>query len=175
MAETGLNYNWNRDFDPATGRYIESDPAGLAGGINTYAYAFDSPSRWSDPSGLGPQPLDPNSEECKALARKIDNIRKDIEKRWREYEENPGKLPESVPGGKPRESREGHLGLIKELEQILAQREKEYAEKCGRQQCPPDNSAVENMAKMLGLSVTTYLIISEGSRLFPPRNAIPVP
>jgi hypothetical protein len=134
-----------------------------------------NPLRWSDPSGLGPRQLDPNSEECKALARKIDNIRKDIEKRRREHAENPGKLPESVPGGKPRESREGHLGLIKDLEAILAQREAEYAAKCGGQQCPPDTSAIEDMAKMLGVSVGTYLLISEGSRLFPPRNAIPIP
>jgi hypothetical protein len=54
---------------------------------------------WSGPSGLAPRPLDPNGEECKALARKIDNIRQDIEKRRREYEENPDKLPESVPVG----------------------------------------------------------------------------
>ena len=171
-----LFYNYRRDYDPQVGRYVESYPIGLNGGINTYAYGFDNPVRWSEPSGLGPRQLDPNSEECKALAQKIDNIRKDLAKRRREYAENPGRLPDSVPGGKPRESRDGHLGLINELEQILAQREKEYAEKCGGQQCPSDNSsAVDSIAKALGISVSTYLIISEGSRLFPPRNAIPVP
>ena len=35
-AETGLNYNYFRDYDPTTGRYIESHPIGLGGGINTY-------------------------------------------------------------------------------------------------------------------------------------------
>lgn len=37
-AETGLWKNGFRDYDPALGRYIESDPLGLAGGPNTYAY-----------------------------------------------------------------------------------------------------------------------------------------
>jgi hypothetical protein len=36
-------------------------------------------------------------------------------------------------------------------------------------------NAVKNAAAALGLSVTTYLIISEGSRLFPPRNLVPIP
>jgi RHS repeat-associated protein len=37
QAETGLNYNYFRDYDPATGRYLESDPIGLAGGsFSTY-------------------------------------------------------------------------------------------------------------------------------------------
>ena len=44
--------NWNRDYDPLTGKYIESDPLGLRGGLNTYAYVYDSPLRFVDPQGL---------------------------------------------------------------------------------------------------------------------------
>lgn len=51
-AETGLWNNGFRDYDSTLGRYVESDPLGLGGGINTYAYAANNPLYWVDPSGL---------------------------------------------------------------------------------------------------------------------------
>ncbi|WP_097459093.1 RHS repeat-associated core domain-containing protein [Mangrovitalea sediminis] len=50
--ETGLDYNYNRDYDPALGRYIQSDPIGLMGGLNTYAYAGGDPVAYIDWLGL---------------------------------------------------------------------------------------------------------------------------
>jgi RHS repeat-associated protein len=51
-AETGLNYNYFRDYEPGTGRYVESDPIGLKGGNNTYGYAKEDPLKYFDRLGL---------------------------------------------------------------------------------------------------------------------------
>lgn len=51
-SETGKHYNYFRDYDPALGRYIESDPIGLKAGLNTYGYVAASPLRYSDAKGL---------------------------------------------------------------------------------------------------------------------------
>jgi len=51
-GETGLFYNYYRDYDPQTGRYVQSDPIGLRGGLNTYAYANLNPLTFVDLFGL---------------------------------------------------------------------------------------------------------------------------
>lgn len=46
------HYNYFRDYDPAIGRYIESDPIGLKGGLDTFSYVGGNPLFWIDPYGL---------------------------------------------------------------------------------------------------------------------------
>lgn len=50
--ETSLAYNYYRDYDPSMGRYVQSDPIGLRGGINLFTYARGAPLSLIDPLGL---------------------------------------------------------------------------------------------------------------------------
>jgi RHS repeat-associated protein len=51
-GQAGLHQNYFRDYDPATGRYVESDPMGLAAGIDPYLYAAANPVWSFDSYGL---------------------------------------------------------------------------------------------------------------------------
>ena len=51
---SGLLFRRNRYMDPATGRFTQEDPIGLAGGLNLYGFASGDPVNFSDPFGLCP-------------------------------------------------------------------------------------------------------------------------
>ncbi len=128
-AFTELNYNYFRDYDPQTGRYVQSDPFGILAGSSTYSYVESNPLQWEDALGLI-RKLDPSSRECQDLAEKIRKIKIDIAKRQFEYDTNPLGLPENLPGTSPRHSRQGHLDVIIDLQKNLKDREQLYIDKC---------------------------------------------
>jgi RHS repeat-associated protein len=55
---SGQMYRRNRYYDPATGRFTQEDPIGLAGGLNLYGFAGGDPVNFTDPFGLCPEWLD---------------------------------------------------------------------------------------------------------------------
>ena len=63
--QTGKHYNYFRDYDPAIGRYVESDPIGLDGGINTYGYVDGNSLVLTDETGeAGAAALPPIVRAC---------------------------------------------------------------------------------------------------------------
>jgi len=71
--ETGLWNNGYRDYDSTLGRYVESDPIGLVGGVNTYAYVEDNPVSGVDLLGLCDQ------QKCSETQRAAANLAKAFE------------------------------------------------------------------------------------------------
>jgi RHS repeat-associated protein len=62
-SETNLHYNYFRDFDRLAGRYVQSDPLGVAGGENPYTYATNNPLTNIDPMGLIAKPISSMNEQ----------------------------------------------------------------------------------------------------------------
>ena len=125
--ETGLYYYRARYYDPSAGRFMSEDPTGFKGGVNFYPYAANDPTDQTDPMGF-----DSDSQFCRRLREKIDNVRQNIQRRIGQLDENPDNLPESCPGDKanPGLSRAGHRFLINKDKALLAALKATYAWRC---------------------------------------------
>lgn len=200
-AASGLNYNYFRDYDPSTGRYIESDPIGLMGGISTYAYANSGPLGAIDPLGLKW-----TKQQCGAYRAAIMLKFAKLLKEFRKYDpiaDGKGGFPMrggglTKPGGHYTEITELQAGLKNDLTLYAANCRKDnddgnppihrdVDEACNRQiekpvkHEPEDENNIadweywEEVTGLTGTALVLYLLVSEGSRLFPPRNLVPVP
>ncbi len=64
---SGQMYMRNRYYDPQTGQFTQTDPIGLAGGLNAYGFAAGDPVSYADPYGLSAEDDDcqkRTSKEC---------------------------------------------------------------------------------------------------------------
>ena len=68
---SGQLYRRNRYYDPATGRFTQEDPIGLAGGLNLYGFGGGDPVNYSDPYGLCP-PSDTNLLDCPGIKQVVE-------------------------------------------------------------------------------------------------------
>lgn len=83
--ESGLNYNYFRYYQAETGRYTQSDPIGLNGGWNTFAYVGGNPMSLVDILGLC-------GDEQKGLSAKGEALLKSVEElRLQPYDDQTGK------------------------------------------------------------------------------------
>lgn len=169
-SESGNDYFGARYYASTMGRFLSPDwsakeePVPYAKmdnpqSLNLYAYVRNNPLARVDPDGHtdppdpnkpptpklgqpGGRQLDPNSEECKALAKKIDNLATDIQKRDFKISTNPNGLPElAPPGSAQRESVAGHVDKMKEQIDNLGAAADLYNNKCGGG--PPPSPATE--------------------------------
>jgi RHS repeat-associated protein len=70
--DDGLYFMRNRYYDATTGRFIQRDPIGLAGGFNLYRYVDDQPVSRIDPLGLWGDDVGSGTENWNAAVRKMD-------------------------------------------------------------------------------------------------------
>jgi RHS repeat-associated protein len=104
---SGLLYRRNRYYDPATGRFTQEDPIGLAGGLNVYGFANGDPVRYSDPFGLRP---------CSEIRRAIRTRINYLSTKVREYVQAHGRG----------EADADHLSNIRREQGRLASERSEY-------------------------------------------------
>ncbi len=94
-SATGMSYNYMRDYDAETGRYAQSDPIGLAGGISTYGYVSGRPMNLIDRYGMdGTCPVVPSYNPSFWNSESVQSTNNCYSYAW--------DRPESLPGQRMR-------------------------------------------------------------------------
>lgn len=199
--ETGLYYYGFRYYQPTTGRWLNTDPIQESGGLNLYAMVLNNPTNYYDLFGLANQPPVPwhppagtpvgctKCDTCPEISAKMallatmisthmiwdftmpaprggNRHTEDIANLWRAYSNCQSLFLSKNCGNNPPPV-------------VLPNPAKLPANQPGNNSAPFMNSPfMQGMAKATGLTggaLIAYVIISEGTRAFPPRNLVPVP
>ena len=86
LTELGWLHVGARYYDPAVGRFVQRDPIGIRGGLNTYTYVMNSPLTLVDPSGQTVLPNQPPG-----------GIRVPVRTQYRATPNTPARLPPVIP------------------------------------------------------------------------------
>ena len=139
QLESGLSYNWHRQYDASTGRYAEPDPLGFVDGPGVYGFALAKPIESIDRSGLEvPETV---KEYCRVLRGEIfwkaGKLFSEIAK-YSPIGDGMGGYPMSGGGvTKPG----GHYKEILDLQRGLKSDLREYQKNCRRGRGPDDTDS----------------------------------
>lgn len=173
-SETNLHYNYFRDYDPTTGRYLQSDPIGLRGGRNSYVYSATNPIRYFDAKGLfyvkpvkGPQPTNvPNVKEmagikCNDKGGFEPEIYSDDKCLWKCLREHENKHVEQIKNANPTicsnpdfvgyrvaPNPDGKEGPVSELEGYSVE-----LECLQKENCPECNNSIKERIKFINREI----------------------
>jgi RHS repeat-associated protein len=179
-AESRLYYFRARYYDPQSGRFLVEDPVGLSVGFNLYSFVDNNPVKFVDPlglaklpagpSGLGPEWVhdpthrDPNGERYR-------NPNGDV------LDWHPSQGGDRWKGTDHWHHRPKGKGGKKHLEpgEEIPESSNSCASADQGWQKYLDRDWWEAATGLTGVVLTTYVVVSVVSRLYPPRNLVPVP
>ncbi len=162
-VEDGLHQNGFRDYDPSTGRYIESDPIGIAGGINTFAYVRDNAVNLYDLFGLAPNACD---ARCGQLRKQIFDKYNDLVNEINKYDPVQDAMGGWPMGGGGTTKPGGHYTEIKNLQRGIKRDIAEYNRICKDQDRDDGGGPWGAIPRSIDVAANRYVV---------PSNMLPPP